>query len=181
MTLVFVIAFGLGAIYLLLMLLGGIGAVFDFDFNFGEGTDSTGEFLGIGGNVIASFLVGFGAVGLAGSLAEWNPLIVLAVAIFFGYVIGRIIAHLIGFFYAQQSDTVASSEVLVGLMAQVTINSPAGKIGEAIVENDGRRKFPIREVANMPLQRGDHVQIIAIDGHILNVKKKRIAQDDEIG
>ncbi len=185
MTLFFAAAFAVGALYLLLMVVGGLGDALDLDINLGggaevlSGTDGVGEATGIGCNVIAGFLVAFGAIGLAGSLAEWNTAVVLVAAVVFGYIVGRLIARFIRFIYAQQSDPVASSQTLVGQMARVTINSPADKLGEAIVEDGQVVKYAVREVSGAALARGDSVQIVSIDGRILNVKKKHSGAFDD--
>lgn len=180
MEVFFAIILGIGALYLLLLIFTGAGDALDLDFNLGDGTDSLGEAAGISLNVIASFMVAFGAVGLSGTLAGWNPILILALATVIGYIIARILSRFIRFIYAQQSDTVESSQRLVGMMARITINSPAGKTGEAIIEGDQHiTKYAVREVNNAPLQRGDRVQIMSLDGRLLNVKKKHAFTNPE--
>jgi membrane-bound ClpP family serine protease len=180
MTLLFLAAFGLGAVYLLLMMFSGLGDALDIDSIGGElfgGTDGAGEAAGIGCNVIAGFLVAFGAIGLAGSIAEWNIWLVLVMALVFGAVVGRMISKFIRFIYAQQSDSVGSLQSIIGTMARVTINSGAGQVGEAMIEHDGFRKIAIKEVSDSPLVRGDVVQIISQNRHVYNVKKKHHTDD----
>ena len=183
MEIFFTIIFGLGALYLLLMIFSGLGDALDINLNFGDtdlsGTDSLGEATGIGLNVIASFMVAFGAIGLSGSLAGWHLGVILVVATSVGYIVARLLSRFIRFIYAQQSDTIESSQRLVGMMARVTINSPAGKTGEAIIEGDQHiTKYAVREVDNLPLSRGDRVQVISLTGRLLNVKKKHSANDE---
>jgi membrane protein implicated in regulation of membrane protease activity len=182
MELFFLITFGIGAVYLLLMIFGGVGEALDFDLaglfggaaeSLDGGLDLDGGNEGLGCNVIAGFLTAFGAIGLAGTVADLNIYLVLALAVIFGYAVGRLISRFIHFVYTQQSDTVASQDTLIGKLARVTISVPAGKVGEAIVEDGPVTKYPIREVNETPLKRGDMVMIVSMDGTTLNVKKKR--------
>ena len=80
---------------------------------------------------------------------------------------------LLRFVYNQQSTSVYSSSDLIGMSARVTIDSPAGKTGEAIVEHGEVRKYSIQEINGAALKRGDTVEILEADSHILKVKKKR--------
>jgi membrane protein implicated in regulation of membrane protease activity len=170
----FIIILGLGALYLLLMIFSGLGDSLDININTDlSGTDSLGEATGIGLNVIASFMVAFGAIGLSGTLAGWHIGVSLVTATIIGYFVARLLSRFIRFIYAQQSDTIESSQRLVGMMARVTINSPAGKTGEAIIEGDQHiTKYAVREINNAPLERGDRVQVVSLDGRMLSVKKK---------
>ncbi|MEO0563468.1 MAG: hypothetical protein AAF125_15265, partial [Chloroflexota bacterium] len=61
---------------------------------------------------------------------------------------------------------------LVGMTARATINSDAGKTGEVMVEVGRMVKYPVREVNNQPLARGDEVRILAVDGRYLEVEKQ---------
>jgi membrane protein implicated in regulation of membrane protease activity len=175
MEIFFAVIFGLGALYLLLIIFTGFGDALDFDIGGGDlsGTDSLGEATGISLNVIASFMVAFGAIGLSGSLAGWHLGVILVLATVIGYIVARLLSRFIRFIYAQQSDTVESSQRLVGMMARITINTSAGKTGEAIIEGDQHiTKYAVREINDSPLERGDRVQVVSLNGRLLNVKKK---------
>ncbi len=183
MELLFLAIMVAGLAYLLLMIFGSAGEVFDFDgvleslgidALFGMDVGPEGDASGIGCGVIAAFLTGFGAVGLTGSVSDWNPFLMLAGAVVFGWVLGQIMLRVLRFVYAQQSSAVFNNEDLIGSSARVTINSGAGKTGEAMVELGEIRKYPIKEVNDAALQRGDVVEIININGRFLEVKKKRV-------
>jgi membrane protein implicated in regulation of membrane protease activity len=185
MELVFLAIMLVGLLYLLLMIFGGLGDVFQLDIEGaleGTGLDSllglagaadSGEASGLGCGVIAAFLAGFGAVGLAGTVAGWNPFLLLAAAVAFGWVLGRAVVALLRFVYRQQSTDVFHNEDLIGTSARVTINSAPGKTGEVLVELGEVRKYPVQELSGAALQRGDTVEIVAVSGRFLQVKKKR--------
>lgn len=190
MEILFLIIMLVGLLYLLLMIFGGAVTVIDIDIDsalestgldtvFGLDSAGGGEASGLGCGVIAAFLAGFGAVGLTGSIGGWNPLAMLVAAVLFGWLLGRAIVALLRFVYAQQSTDVFRSETLIGQSARVTIDSPAGKIGEAMVEEGEIRKYPIKEMSGLALQRGDTVEIVDINGRFLRVKKKRHSESEE--
>lgn len=173
-----------GLLYLLLMIVGGIGETLDVDIEGavkGTGIDAvlgldspdSSEISGLGCSVIAAFMAGFGAVGLVGSLSGWPVLIMLGVALVFGLLMGRAVSAALRFVYAQQSTSVYSNDEMIGLSARVTINSAPGKTGEAIIESGQVLKYPVKEVSGAELKRGDTVQVVDVQGQVLLVKKKR--------
>jgi membrane protein implicated in regulation of membrane protease activity len=174
----------LGVLYLLLMIFSGLGHAIDMDVDgaldksglsavFGLDKTAADEASGLGCSVIAAFLAGFGAVGLTGTLLDWPLPLILIAALVVGVLLGRGVARALRFVYAQQSTAVYANEELIGQFARVTINSAAGKTGEALVEGDHILKFPIREVGGAELRRGDTVEIVDVQGRFLLVKKKR--------
>jgi membrane-bound ClpP family serine protease len=48
----------------------------------------------------------------------------------------------------------------------------SGKVGEAMIEAEQVLKFPIKEVNDAPLQRGDVVQVVDVRGGYLFVEKQ---------
>lgn len=184
MEIIFGIIMLVGLAYLLLMIAGGGGESLDLGMDgvlessplgglFGLESPDAGEAGGLGCGVIAAFLAGFGAVGLTGTLAGWNALVILGAALAFGLVLGRLVIGLLRFVIAQQGTRVFSSDDLIGLSGRVTIDSPAGKTGEVILEGEQVLKYPVKEVNDAPLKRGDIVEVVDIDGRFLRVKKKR--------
>ncbi|MBI5671067.1 MAG: hypothetical protein HZC41_23985 [Chloroflexi bacterium] len=182
MALVFGLIMLVGIVYLLLMIVGGIGDAFNvdgalessgLDAIFGLDSPDVSEVSGLGCSVIAAFLAGFGAVGLTGTLAGWNTVVILGVALAFGYALGRGVTALLGYVKAQQSSRVFSSQDLVGMPARVTIDSPAGKTGEVLIEGEQILKYPVKEINGAALKRGDIVEVTEIEGRFLHVKKKR--------
>ncbi|MBN8618034.1 MAG: hypothetical protein J0L63_03960 [Anaerolineae bacterium] len=180
---IFLIVMAVGLIYLLMMILGVAGNNPDFDVDsalkwahvdglFGSG-GLDGEASGLGCGVIAAFLAGFGAVGLTGTAAGWNPVLLLVAAVVFGWLLGRGVTGLLKFVYAQQGTDIFDEQRLIGVEGRVTIDSPAGKMGEAMIELGEIRKYAIMEVSGMALHRGDTVEVRAVEGRVLRVKKKR--------
>jgi membrane-bound ClpP family serine protease len=122
----------------------------------------------------AIFLAGFGAFGLLAVLSQWSLAATLLSAVSFGYVVGRGGLWLLRAVLRQQTqDSIEVIDALVGMSARVTIDTPEGKIGEAMIEN-GRHitRSAIKEVDGHALKRGDIVQVINAESGLLYVKKK---------
>ncbi|MBK8022086.1 MAG: hypothetical protein IPK19_11825 [Chloroflexi bacterium] len=120
--------------------------------------------------VIAAFLAIFGAVGLMGVLSGWNVIVTLAVGGVVGLLLGRLTGRLLSFVRAQQSEPIRASDV-IGLSGRVTINTPAGKTGEAIFSDGTIAKHPIRAMDGGPLRQGEQVVVVETDGGILYVRR----------
>lgn len=121
--------------------------------------------------VLAAFGAIFGAVGLLGTLSGWNLLVTLVAAAAIGVLAGRLALSTLRFVMGQESETIAARD-LVGMNARVTIDTPEGKTGEAIMEGVDVSKYPVREVNGGALKRGDQVEVIEFSGGILYVKRK---------
>lgn len=134
-------------------------------------TSGDGEFTLMVGAAFASV---FGAVGLLGTLSNWNLPLTLAIAIVLGLVIGRVALSALRFVLRQQSTQVEHRDRLIGSSGRVTIDSPAGKISEAMMEGDYVQKYAIKEVNDAALHRGDVVEVVDADNSVLYVKKKRL-------
>lgn len=156
--------FGMG--YLLFSIFLG-----DADFDVGIDLDAGDGAFGFGCNVIAVFCVGFGAIGTVGSLAAWNPLLTILLSLLLGLILGRIFQKFLQFAMRQQSNDPLTKDKLIGLTARVTVPVPAGKMGEALVEDVERIKYAIRNVENAPLSKGDIVSIIDVQAGRLLVRK----------
>lgn len=175
----------MGLLYLLLMIFSGMGQVADFgidgvlestglDTLFGLDAGDAGEASGLGCSVIAAFLAGFGAVGLVGSLLNWSLLLIIVGAFVFGLLVGRLVVRTLRFVYNQQSTDVYSVQDLIGSSGHITINSGAGQTGEVLIESGQILKYPVKEVNGAELKRGDTVEVVAVQGRFLHVKKKRV-------
>ena len=128
----------------------------------------------LGCMVIAAFFTGFGAIGLFGSLAGWHVFFSTLAGLAFGLIFGRSTAAVIRFVVRQESTDLFKEDSLIGARARITINVPAGKIGEAIVEDKSRMKFRVRAVGEeVALRKGDDVEIVDVREGCLYVKKKR--------
>jgi membrane-bound ClpP family serine protease len=124
--------------------------------------------------IIAAFAAVFGAMGLLGTLSGWNVLVTLVVALIVGFVAGRGVFAVLRFVMRQQSeDNVEKIDDLIGKSARVTIDSPAGATGEAMVEANYVMKYAVKEINGAALQRGDAVEVVDTAAGILYVKKKR--------
>lgn len=134
----------------------------------------TAESKNLGCMVIAAFLTGFGAMGLVGSLAGWPVFFSILAGIAFGLVFGRTSAAVLRFVVRQQSSDLLTADSLIGTPARITVNTPAGKTGEAMVEGTSLIKYPVRAVGDdVVLQKGDWVEIVEVRGGCLYVKRKR--------
>lgn len=170
-----------GMVYLLASLfLGGFGADVDTDIavDADAGLDihadalSTGEeAMGIGCNVIAAFCVGMGSMGLLGTLANWNLLLTVLMSLLFGLLLGRVIQKGMRFVLRQQSNDLLTTDRLIGATARITVNIPEGRIGEALIEDEERIKYAVKNLADEPLQKGDKVVIENVQAGRLYVRK----------
>lgn len=176
-TLFFALMMTAGVVYLLVSLLfggldlGDLGVDVDFDIDAdldaGEGT----EVKGIGCNVIAAFLSGAGFMGLFGSVSGWHPILTVLMSLLVGLLLGRVVIRIMRFVLSQQSSEVLTKSSLIGLQARVTVNTPAGKLGEVLVEQHERIKYPMKNVVDEPLQKGDIVEILDVVSGRLHVRK----------
>jgi hypothetical protein len=150
-----------------------IGAgYFLFSIFFGDVTDDgDGEFTLL---LLAAFAAGFGAVGLLGTLSEWNGLLTLAAAVGFGYLLGRAGQGLLRFVLRQQTlDSIPTQTQMIGQSGRVTIDTPEGKTGEAMFESGAHvARSAVKEVNGALLRRGDIVQVVNAESGLLYVKKK---------
>ena len=181
MTAVFGVILLIGLVYLFLMILGGIGSSLDFgvdgalesiglDSVFGV-TSGGGDASGLGCAILSVFFAMFGAVGVAGSLAEWNLAVILLLSTLIGWMIARVTALIMKPLIAEDSTDLFSKQSLLGKTARVTIESPAGKTGEIMVEAGQIYKYPVKEINGEALHRGDMVEILEINGRILKVRR----------
>jgi membrane protein implicated in regulation of membrane protease activity len=165
-----------GIIYLFASLfLGGLGTDADLDVDAADlhidALNSGEEALGIGCNVIAAFCVGVGSMGLLGTLSNWNLLLTVLMSLLFGLLLGRVIQRGMRFVLRQQSNDLLTPDRLIGTTARITVNTPAGRIGEALVESEERIKYPAKNVVNEPLNKGDIVVIEEVRAGRLYVRK----------
>jgi membrane protein implicated in regulation of membrane protease activity len=137
----------------------------------GDLGSETGQF---GCSVIAAFMAAFGAIGVLGLLSGWNLLATLGVALGIGILGARVVYSVLRFVVRQQSTATTRIEDLIGATARITIDTPAGKVGEAMIEGQYVEKHAIREESGEALVRGDEVEITDIEGTVLRVRKKRM-------
>lgn len=167
---ILVVVFGLttllGAGYLVFSLVGGGEmSLFDgIDLGF---IDGDGNF---GCMVLAVFLAVFGGIGLLGTLSGWNVLLTLVIGSLVGILVGRATLGTLRFVMRQQSEPVRPQN-LIGWSGRMTINTPAGKTGEAIFEQGSVTKYPVREVEGQALKQGDQVTVVELSGGILYVRR----------
>ena len=130
-----------------------------------------GEGYHLGCAALAVFLATFGTVGWLSALSGSAWWINVLAGLAFGFLMARLAASGLGYVKAQEATDVASLDRLIGQMARATISTPAGKTGEAMIEQGSVMKFPVREMNNAPLQRGDMLEIVEVRGNQLVVKK----------
>lgn len=169
-----------GLIYLLFSIFAGDIAELSGDVDLDISTDAdAAETRGLGCSVIAAFMAGLGSMGLLGTLSNWGALFTLLAAVAFGLIFGRTTVAALRFVMRQQSNDLMTSDSLVGLMARVTIDTPPGKVGEALLEGESLVKYPVKATSDeVALQRGDYVEVMYVENGRLYVKKKRIMEDE---
>lgn len=146
--------------------LGGLDAGVDAD----AGGD--GEAVGISLNLIAVFAVGFGGMGLAGTVGNWPWLLTLLLSVLFGLVLGRGFQRLMRFLLRRDPDALPSERTLVGKRARITVDTPAGQLGEALIIDGERIKYAVRNNdADEPLHKGDIVSILSVANGRLTVRR----------
>ena len=140
------------------------------DLSDGMGDSEFGLMLG------AAFAAGFGAFGLLGTLSGWSLPVTLLTAAVFGYALGKFAMWVLGAVMRQQTTgSIQSMQVLVGLSGRVTIDSPAGKTGEVMLEGGAHvTRSAVKEVNGAALKRGDLVQVVSVESGLLYVKKKNV-------
>ncbi|MBL8130649.1 MAG: hypothetical protein JNL42_02220 [Anaerolineae bacterium] len=152
--------------FLLSMLSGG-----DFDLLDSINLDFIDGESGFGCMVVAAFLAAFGGIGLLGSLSGWNAAVTLLAGGLTGALVGRLTMRLFRFMKSQQSEPIRPRD-WVGLTGRVTINTPAGKTGEAIFEEETIAKRSVRALDGGALQQGEQVVVVEIQGGIFYVRRK---------
>lgn len=174
----------IGVTYLLISTVFGglvdLDADFDADIDGvldgldGVNTDSSVEARGLGCSVISAFLAGFGSIGLLGTLSGWALPLSLIVALMAGLIFGRGVMGVLRYVTRQQSSALVTTESLIGNFARITVDVPAGHIGEALLETDTLTKYPVKAVSDtLELKKGDYVEVVDIQQGRLYVKKKR--------
>ena len=159
-----------GAYIILVMLLGGSGDI-DLDIDASADVDASGEAVGLSLNVLAAFAVGVGTVGFLASLSDWSWFLTLLSSLLFGAILGRILQVLLNFVMRNQGGDVIKEIDLLGVEVRVTVDIPAGKIGEGMIEEPERMKYAIRNIDDEPLNKGDIARVIDIKDGRLFVRK----------
>jgi membrane-bound ClpP family serine protease len=177
---IFAVIMTLGVTYLLFSIV--VGGLVDFDLDVDadldldiDGIDAdASEARGLGCSTISAFLAGFGSVGLLGSLSGFPLLLSIVAGLIFGIILGRLVMFALRFVIRQQSSDLLTAHSLIGSAARITVNIPAGKIGEALVESDSLIKYPTKATSDeVELKKGDYVEIVDVQRGRIYVKKKR--------
>lgn len=149
---------------------GGIG---DADFEIGDldTGDAGSDAFGLSLSAIAAFCVGMGAIGTVASLSDWSFIVTMLVSVLFGLILGRVLQWLMRLVVRQEGGAVLQTDDLIGSVARVTVNVPAGRLGEAMIDTPQRMKNAVKNIDGEPLQKGDMVVIIEIDGGRWLVRK----------
>lgn len=146
---------------------------FLFVIFFGDLADGAGD-SEFGIMLIAAFCAGFGAFGLLGTLSKWSLPLTVVTSLLVGYLMGKAGSSVLRFVLRQQTkDSIPVLHDLVGMAARVTIDSAAGKTGEAMLEGAAHiMRSAVKEVNGEALKRGDVVQVVSVESGLLYVKKK---------
>lgn len=168
----------IGVTYIVaMMFLGGItetGLDADVDVEIDTGGADAGgtETIGISLNVIAAFCVGVGAMGLVAALNDWSVLLTTLSSLLFGAFLGRFFQVVMNFVLRQQGGEVITTKSLIGISARMTVDTPAGKYGEALIEEPERIKYPAKHIHGEALAKGETVVIVNVEAGRLYVKKE---------
>lgn len=160
-----------------------------FSIFFGEAADlgdagaalsgDAAELQNLGCTAISAFLVGFGSLGLLGTLAGWPLLLSILGGALLGVFFGRMTQVVLRFVLRQQSSDLLTTESLIGTQARITVDTPAGQTGEALVEGDSFIKYAVRAASDeIALKKGDYVEIVNVENGRIYVKKKRMGIEE---
>lgn len=182
----FGILLGVGGVYMITSLLlggfadagldvgGDVDADLDIDFGGSDADiDASGgeDAVGLSLNVMAAFCVGTGAMGLVASLNDWSVLLTILTSVLFGLLLGRAFQVILGYVFRQQGGDVTSTASLIGSTARVTVDTPAGRLGEALIEEPARMKYAVQHLRDEPLEKGDMVRVVEVVNGRLHVRK----------
>jgi len=171
---------GLGAVFGIDGVLDGVdgaldgvdGALDGIDgMDAANASDASSDAQGIGCLTISAFMSMFGAIGLVGTLSGRSLWLILLVGIILSYVMARIVAEVMKYVYRQQGNSAYTTNELIGKTATATIGAQPGKTGEVMIEAGRLLKYPVKEVNQAPLKRGDQVVVLAVEGRYLKVEK----------
>lgn len=127
---------------------------------------------GIGCSTIAAFITGFGITGFASSLLGAGVILSIILSFLAGGVFGALYIGAMSFLYKQQATSTIEASDFEGLSARVTINIPAGEIGQVALTVGGQQMtYPAVEVNRKQLFRDESVKVIRIEGGRLLVEK----------
>lgn len=179
---IFVAIMAIGVTYLLISIV--LGDLIDSDIDAEvdsalDGFDSdASEARGLSCSVISTFLAGFGSVGLLGSLSGFPLILSIIAGIVFGVILGRSLTAVLRYVMRQQSNDLLTIDVLIGSLARITVDIPAGQTGEALVESDTLIKYAAKAVSDeVALKKGDFVEIMDVKNGRIYVKKKHHLED----
>ncbi|GAB4512705.1 MAG: hypothetical protein OHK0046_12640 [Anaerolineae bacterium] len=165
-------------VYLLFSIFAGDIAEISGDVDLDLNADGA-EARGLGCSVIAAFFAGLGSIGVLGSLSGWETFFTLLTGLAFGLIFGRSTLGVLRFVMRQQSNDLMTTESLIGAQARITVDTPAGKVGEALVEADSLIKYPVQATSDdIALKKGDYVEVVNVQNGRLFVKKKREYQGE---
>lgn len=127
---------------------------------------------GIGCGSIAAFITGFGAAGLAATFFKLAAVWTVLAALGFGIVTGGIYVGVMTFVIRQQANSLIRVTDFIGLRGRMTIDCPAGQVGQVAVTVRGELKnYPAIEEGGLALNRGDQIEVVNLEGGRLYVKK----------
>ena len=160
-----------GATFLLVTVFAGGFADADIDFDMDmdvdvdlDATDTDGtESSRVGCLAIAAFMTGFGAVGTVLALTALPVALAVILALAAGVLFGRTVQGVLGYVMRQQSNALIKTGSLEGKLARITVNTPAGQTGEAMLEAETRMKYPVCAVdTTVTLQKGEMVRVVEV-------------------
>ena len=170
--LVFFIIALIGTLFLVITAV--LGEVFDF---LGD-MDADGDVHPFSGKTIAIALTTFGAAGMIASYYELDMGFRVLISLFAALFLGALAWWMLSALQSQAGSTDVSVGSLQGRLGEVTVNIPAGSVGEVLVTAvSGTRQMIARAVDGGAIPAGTTVRIVEARGTMLLVQPvQRTAQ-----
>jgi len=130
-TLVFLVIFGIGFLFLMIsLLMGDIFEAFEFDVDIDADGGDGNSFGVFDSRVISVFMTAFGGIAALGLLYGYGLFISSLIGVASGLVFGGLIFAFGYLLYSQQSSSSVSSRDLIGRTAKVIVGIEENGIGQ---------------------------------------------------
>lgn len=167
MLLYFAIAL-IGTLFLIASVV--LGEVLDFSGGDADGFD--GDAHPLSGKTIAVALTAFGATGMITTQYGWSPLMSALTSAVAALFLGAVAWWVITSLYRATASTDVSMASLVGRRGQITIQIPAGDVGEVLVTTaDSTRHLIARSRDGGAIPTGAAVRVVEALGSAVLVER----------
>ena len=143
-----------------------------FDFLHADGLD--GDVHPLSGKVIATAMTAFGATGMLTTTYDWTPLTSALTSAMVAVLMGALVWWMMTVIYRQTASTDFTMASLRGRIAEVTVNIPAGSVGEVLLpSNESTRHMIARSADGGAIPRGTTVRVVETMGSVILVEPVR--------